>query len=122
MPKLTKRLLKNSLLFLSISITILIVILSLINITQTIAISSSDKVQHAIAYFTLSFFWLLALKDFKVKKVIILIACIALGIVLECIQGLTPHRFFEYLDMLANTVGVILGYFAFITFVKLRSQ
>lgn len=37
---------------------------------------------------------------------------IALGISLEFIQGGTGYRSFEYLDMLANTAGVCVGWLA----------
>jgi hypothetical protein len=36
-------------------------------------------------------------------------AFVALGIVLEYLQGLTDYRGFEYSDMLINSIGVALG-------------
>ena len=33
-----------------------------------------------------------------------------MGIALEYIQGMGETRFFEYADMLANTIGALLGW------------
>lgn len=33
----------------------------------------------------------------------------ALGVILEVLQGWSGYRYFEYADMLANTLGVFVG-------------
>jgi VanZ family protein len=35
--------------------------------------------------------------------------CIIWGVLIECFQGLLPHRTFEFDDMLANAIGSILA-------------
>ncbi|SNR17555.1 VanZ family protein [Tenacibaculum jejuense] len=111
MLKLIKSLLKDKAIYLAILLTLIITYLSLANLKgkSIINFSSIDKVQHALAYFTLAVIWMLAfIKKSKKKAVVIL--CIAFGILMEFLQAnLTSYRSFEYLDMLANTVGVLIG-------------
>jgi VanZ family protein len=33
-----------------------------------------------------------------------------MGVTIEFLQGLTPYRFFEWADALANAAGVIIGW------------
>ena len=33
-----------------------------------------------------------------------------MGVLIECLQGLTSYRSFEWMDMLANTIGVLCGW------------
>ena len=123
MLKAIKILLKRSLLGIAIVVTIAIILLSTLKISAPpIDFNYADKVQHLIAYFTLSFCWLLALKNKGIKTGIILIMCILLGVFLEFYQGTLPYRSFEYLDMIANTLGVIIGYILFKVFIKSALQ
>ena len=39
-----------------------------------------------------------------------MVALIAMGVVIEFLQGWSGYRYFEYADMLANSTGVVLGY------------
>jgi VanZ family protein len=38
------------------------------------------------------------------------VVLVMMGVILELIQGLTDYRSMEYLDMLANSIGVSLGW------------
>ena len=38
------------------------------------------------------------------------VAFIMMGLILELIQGLTDYRSMEYLDMLANSIGISIGW------------
>ncbi|WP_435674516.1 VanZ family protein [Polaribacter sp.] len=69
-----------------------------------------DKWEHSFAYFTLSICWLFAFyKNPKIKYYIVF-ACIVYGIILEGLQGtLTNYRTADYLDAIANSIGVLLG-------------
>ncbi len=64
-----------------------------------------DKVRHFIAYFILMF-WFSQLYSTNRMRVFYLIFLIVMGVVLEILQGLGGVRYFEYYDMLANTLGV----------------
>ena len=69
-----------------------------------------DKVRHFIAYFFLMF-WFAQLYKNNVARVGYASFFILMGIVLEILQGLGGVRYFEYYDMLANSIGVVLAWF-----------
>ena len=96
MQQRIKHLLQASTFLIAIAITICIAYLSLIKTTNfpVIAISNIDKFYHLIAYFVLTFSWLLTLKKSKYKyKYKVLIACVLYGIILEVFQTtLTEYR------------------------------
>lgn len=118
MQQRIKHLLQASTLSIAIVITICIAYLSLIKTTNfpVIAISNIDKIYHLIAYFTLTFSWLLALRKHKYK---VLFTCVLYGIILEVLQTtLTVYRAGELLDFLANTLGGLLALVVFNLFFK----
>jgi glycopeptide antibiotics resistance protein len=118
MQQRIKHLLQASTLSIAIVITICIAYLSLIKTTNfpVIAISNIDKIYHLIAYFALTFSWLLALRKHKYK---VLFACMLYGIILEVLQTtLTVYRAGELLDFLANTLGGLLALVVFNLFFK----
>ena len=120
MQKLIKSLLKDKSIYIAILVTISIAFLSLMNLSGKVIISLSniDKVYHAIAYFGLTISWLFAFIS-KGRKKTIVISCIAFGMLMEFLQSnLTTYRSFEYLDMIANTVGVLIGLLFFIRIEK----
>jgi len=69
----------------------------------------SDKVAHFAAY-TVMMFWFSQIYPKRPASLLIASGIIMLGILLEFIQGASGYRTFEYLDMAANTLGVISGY------------
>ena len=117
-----KKLLKaNSLLF-AILVTITITVLSLIKLgSQPIHFTYIDKVEHAIAYMTLSFFWLLKYGITKVYKIFIIVICIMFGMFIEVLQSTTSYRTFDLVDMIANAIGVVMGYLIFENFIKKKN-
>jgi len=98
-----------------LAITFSIVCLSLLKIPEIkITITNIDKVFHSIAYFTLTISWLIAYFKKPQKKYIIVICCIIFGIVIELLQNtLTDYRTGEYLDVIANSSGVLLALLIF---------
>jgi VanZ family protein len=79
-----------------------------------IKISNIDKLYHSFAYFTLTISWLLSFYKKPEKKYVIVIGCIILGIIIEVLQGtLTIYRTGDYLDVLANSFGVLLALLIF---------
>ena len=69
----------------------------------------SDKVRHFIAYFILMF-WFAQLYKKNMSRIGYGLLFISMGIILEVLQGLGGVRYFEYYDMLANTLGVVLAW------------
>lgn len=83
-----------------------------------------DKLVHALAYTGLGFLTLMGVHLHKKIKtssrnlILALILCLNFGVGLELVQGLLiPERQFEYLDMLANAAGLILGWLAYYLFI-----
>jgi VanZ family protein len=64
-----------------------------------------DKGQHIIAYAGLMW-WFRQAFAAPTRWAILLII---MGVTLECLQGLSPYRTFEYGDMAANAIGVACG-------------
>ena len=121
MQKLIKKLLTDKVrLLLAAIITIIIAVLSLIKLGKLVPVNISflDKIQHAIAYFTLTLFWLFALYK-RLKISVILLICLLYGIIIEGLQSvLTIYRVAELYDILANTTGIVLAYVFFELFLK----
>jgi VanZ family protein len=115
MLKHIKTLLKDNIIFIAAAITIGIFCLSLIKMPKSeIKINNVDKIYHGFAYFTLAFSWLLVFYKNQKKKYLIVISCIIFGIIIEVIQSkLTNYRTGDYLDVLANLLGVLLALLIF---------
>lgn len=71
----------------------------------------SDKLGHFLAYGGLMF-WFCQLYPKAQTRVHYAAGFIALGVGMEFLQGMTDYRTFEVLDMVANTIGVSLGWVA----------
>ena len=72
------------------------------------SVTFSDKILHAGAYGVLMA-WFLQLYHRRHTRIFYAIAFIGMGILLEYLQRMTAYRDFEYLDMVADTVGVLLA-------------
>ena len=120
MLKRIKNLLKDNLKTIAVLITIGIAIVSLIKIeVQPIQINNLDKYEHAFAYFVLSFTWLLAFNRSKINKLVIVVCCFFFGIIIEALQvTMTSYRSGEYLDIVANTTGILIAYITYFLFFK----
>lgn len=78
------------------------------------SISGIDKWGHGFAYFTLTISWLFTFYKKPRKKYYVIIACIIYGIIIEILQSkLTSYRTGDYLDILANTTGVLMALLIF---------
>lgn len=64
-----------------------------------------DKVQHVLAYAALMWWFHQAFPG-RVRSVL---GLLALGVALEFLQAQTSHRTFDYADMVANALGIVLG-------------
>lgn len=111
MLKRIKVLLLDNFIFIAITFTITIVGLSLFKLPNTdIGVKNVDKIYHLIAYFSLAFAWLVSFYQQKSKKMLIVLACVVFGIIIEVLQSaLTYYRTGDYLDVFANTLGVLLA-------------
>ncbi|WP_439131738.1 VanZ family protein [Polaribacter sp.] len=121
MLKRIKTLLLNNLIIIAIAITIGILCLSLIKVSNvpSMEIKNVDKVYHGIAYFSLTITWLFTFYKKPQKKYIVVVLCIFFGIIIEILQAnLTAYRSGDLLDVLANSLGVLLALLIFNIFFK----
>ncbi|WP_422089988.1 VanZ family protein [Tenacibaculum ovolyticum] len=104
----------------AILITISIAILSLIKIgPQPIQINNLDKYEHALAYFVLTFFWLMVFRTTKINKLIVVFCCFFYGIIIETLQvTATSYRTGDILDIAANTMGILIAYTIYFLFLR----
>ncbi len=82
--------------------------LSLMPQPPQLDISSGDKLGHLAGY-ALLMVWFTQLYA-RPAHWRLGVALFALGVFIECVQGLTAHRSFEWLDMAADGGGVLLGW------------
>jgi VanZ family protein len=85
-----------------------VVVLSLIPMEVDLG-EDSDKLAHFLAYGSLSL-WFGMIFTGTSRQFGITVAIVALGVVLEFLQGLTGYRTFSIADMIANALGAALGW------------
>lgn len=105
-------------LWLGIGIVMMLIILvfSLISLPQEVEdFMWSDKLMHGVAYAGLMG-WFAQLYKNDLARLILLLGLIGFGVSIELLQGLTPTRQFEFLDMVANASGVLLAWSLSYTF------
>jgi len=73
----------------------------------------NDKILHFIAYLCLATLVLEASKITKVSYLLIII--FLMGVFIEIIQGKLGLRYFEYMDIIANSLGILGGFLIYIT-------
>jgi|GEM_PF-434274 len=101
--------LKRLWLCLGVLLILLVVALSLVDLGPKVDLSFNDKVAHLIIYAGLMG-WFSQLFRHDLTRLLLALGFTALGIAVEFLQGMTAHRQFELLDMLANTSGVLLAW------------
>ena len=103
--------LKKAIFTLAVCYTIALAVVSLISLQglPSTGISNFDKIAHFGAYAVLFSVWYLAFQPLNIKKFsYLLLACVLYGIILEAFQGkFTTERVSDFLDIVANTVGVL---------------
>ena len=108
---------KKSYLFIAISWTCLVSILSLITISseigKSINVDFKDKYVHFLFYLVFVFVWFLYFvrtRYIKSARLVALILAITFGILMEICQGLfTTTRTPDVFDVLANSIGAFTG-------------
>lgn len=68
----------------------------------------ADKAAHFIAYAGLGLLAMLSQYTLR-RRLLAAAAVIGLGLIVECVQGVLPWRSFEWLDIVANSAGVVAG-------------
>jgi len=112
-----KTLLAHNAYKLAIALTIFIAVISLVSLKGmrpiSVGISNFDKIVHFTLYFLLTLSWFFAAQEpikKRTKKIILILALISYGIIIEALQdGMTTHRQADFYDILANSIGVLLA-------------
>jgi glycopeptide antibiotics resistance protein len=94
---------------LGLLLTSAIVVLSMVNLTPLKGALLQDKVMHMLAY-GLLMGWFAQIYRHPLARVLLVLGFVLLGVGIEYLQGMTVHREFDKLDMLANTAGIILAW------------
>jgi VanZ family protein len=76
---------------------------------QSISLFHGDKLLHVMAYFVLMG-WFAQIYHAPRERFYYLIGFVLLGVLLELLQGLGGIRQGDWLDMVANSVGVVLAW------------
>ncbi len=69
----------------------------------------ADKLKHLFAYSVLMGWFTQLYRSLKARRIWAL-ALFLLGVAVEFIQGWSGYRFFDVADMVANSLGVLLGW------------
>jgi VanZ family protein len=88
---------------------VLLLYLSLTPQPPEISIEQGDKLGHALAYAVLMGWWAQLLIATR-QRLWLAAGLVTLGIAIEYAQGWTGWRTFDYVDMLADAAGVVLGW------------
>ena len=112
---------KNLLFASAIFVFILITVLSLMPPKSELQIPTNDKVGHFLAYAVFSLNICLLFPQVSKKMVLLLLAVIGYGILLEFLQGFVG-RSTSFYDFFANTTGVSIGFglYLFLTWPRWR--
>ncbi len=113
-----KKLLERSAYYISTAITIAIIYLSLSSLENLpVKITVSDKFLHSLAYLVLTLSWFFAVKrthSNNIGKLLIVIIIFIFGFAIEVMQEkFTENRMMDYLDVIANSIGIIIALFSF---------
>lgn len=93
-----------------ILLTASIILLSLINPPDQVkSILLNDKLAHTFAYVVLMG-WFVQIFQHRAARIVCGCLFVTMGVGIEFVQGMTPHRQFDVLDMVANTSGVLLAW------------
>ena len=98
--------------FLSIFVIFYFSVIPAFDIPNIAALSFlTDKAIHFLIFLYLSSIGLLS--RFKFSNIFLLIAIFSFGLFIEIIHFYHPYRYFEFADLAANSLGILLASFIF---------
>ena len=86
-----------------------VLVLSLIPPGPELPTTGWDKTNHLLAFGVLA---LLGCRGYPRNVAMLLVCLLAFGALIEVLQSLTPYRFAEWGDLLADALGLVLGWAA----------
>jgi len=87
--------------------TLLLYLTLMPNISYRVSIDNIDKLFHLIGFGAFAVFFGMAYPKLKLCRVFVLSSL--LGVAVELIQSQIPYRSFSLLDMLADSVGILIA-------------
>jgi len=87
----------------------MILVLSLINLAPIEGVLLQDKIIHFLAY-GLLMGWFAQICRHHLARFLLVLALVAMGVLVEYLQGLVNYRQFDYIDMLANASGIVVAW------------
>ena len=75
-----------------------------------------DKILHGVIFVYISILGMFC--DFKIKYYIFMTIIFSFGLTIEIIHYFHPYRYFEWADLLANSIGIILARLIYYSFQK----
>ena len=66
-----------------------------------------DKISHGVTFFYLAILGLFC--NFKINNQILMVIIFSFGLTIEIVHYFHPYRYFEWADLLANFLGIILA-------------
>lgn len=73
------------------------------------AIMLEDKLAHSAAY-ALLMIWFAQIFRHDLTRLLLGVLLVGFGLAMEYLQGMVPSRQFDYMDMAANTAGILLAW------------
>lgn len=113
--------LKLRFLWLTIGYALVVMVVFLSLTSSPVVIDPSfpyeDKFFHALAYFTLMA-WFSQIYHDSFQRNMFAVVFVFMGVILEYLQSFDPNRYFEFGDMVANSIGVAVGFFVALSSAK----
>ena len=69
--------------------------------------SIGDKISHGVIFFYLSMLGMFC--NFTIRNQILMVIIFSFGLTIEIVHYFHPYRYFEWADLLANFLGIILA-------------
>ena len=66
-----------------------------------------DKISHGVIFFYIALLGMFC--NFKIKNYILMSIIFSFGLTIEIVHYFYPYRYFEWADLLANFLGIILA-------------
>lgn len=85
---------------------LLVLILALLPPKVPMPTTGWDKSNHVLAFGTLA---VLGLRGWRERTWLVLAGLLVYGVLIEYLQGLTPYRDADAIDVVADAVGMLLG-------------
>ncbi len=76
---------------------------------KPLSFHEADKVEHALVYAALMLWFCQGYVESR-PRVRLFLLLVTMGVGIEFLQRMTGYRTFEYADMLADLIGVVLGW------------